>query len=475
MRTVSDGFECGSAGLSRRGLLRAAGLTVAAGCLGSIVGCSLSPAGGRQPLRPLASFRTSWLSDPFSLGSYSYLPVGATPDDRAALGIPVSDQLFFAGEATDAAHPSTVNGAKASGLAAADVITKLAAGGGQRMAVIGAGIAGAAAAKALADAGFQVIVLEGRDRVGGRTATLTSPEWPVPLDLGASWVHDITASDLLQLVRVAGVDTAPFDYDDVRLRREDSSADINTRGMSTDAAQETSIAWAEEQDADVSYADALRESDALDEVEVGRAGLSAAEVLDLSLTTDVENEYGASAGQLSAWWGQEEGSDGDDHLVLGGYQRVVEGLLNGIDVRLNSRITRVAYGSTGIDIFVADGSSLNVDRVIVTVPLGVLKAGSVTFDPPLPGGHTQAIERLGMGVLEKLWLRFDTPFWAGDPAQFMVAAGSRAWSEWVNLHPFIGEPLLMGLVGGETAAGLSQLSDQDVLADALAALDAFRA
>lgn len=67
-----------------------------------------SPAAGR--FAPVASIITRWQQDPFALGSYSYLPPGASPDDRAALGASVDKRLFFAGEATSLDYPATVRG-----------------------------------------------------------------------------------------------------------------------------------------------------------------------------------------------------------------------------------------------------------------------------------------------------------------------------------------------------------------------------
>jgi monoamine oxidase len=65
---------------------------------------------------PEAWLITRWLSDPFAGGSYSHLPVGATPDDRAALAEPVADRVFLAGEATVVDQPATVHGAYLSGI-----------------------------------------------------------------------------------------------------------------------------------------------------------------------------------------------------------------------------------------------------------------------------------------------------------------------------------------------------------------------
>ena len=121
--------------------------------------------------QPAAMIRTSWSTDPWSRGSYSFLPVGATPAMRRALAQPVQGRLFFAGEATDEAGPSTVHGAQASGNRVARQVREAAAPG-EQIVVVGAGIAGITAAAALAEAGFRVRVLEARDRIGGRLDTV---------------------------------------------------------------------------------------------------------------------------------------------------------------------------------------------------------------------------------------------------------------------------------------------------------------
>src|SRR5688572_7447583 len=153
---------------------------------------------------------TRWAADPFALGSYSFLPPGATPADRETLAAPVDGRLFFAGEATSVDFPATVHGAYLSGRrAAAEVDDK--ADTGASVLVLGAGMAGLAAARALADDGYEVTVVEGRDRIGGRIWTDRS--LGVPLDLGASWIHQSKGNPITELAREAGAATAATDYD----------------------------------------------------------------------------------------------------------------------------------------------------------------------------------------------------------------------------------------------------------------------
>lgn len=415
---------------------------------------------------PAGMVRTSWSTDPYALGSYSYLPVGATPQARAALAEPVGGRLFFAGEAVHADNPATVHGAQATGYAVAAAVDNE-ADAGELIVVVGAGIAGATAAQALVAAGHEVIVVEAQARVGGRLHTVRPAGWPVPVERGASWVHAIHASNLADELDALGVATVPFEYADVVVGADGELADDDfTDGVSD--AVEAAIEWADELDDDVSLADALVQSGAAAEVD--------AAALAHFLRTELTTEYGADADELSAWWGTEEGSEGDDLLVVGGYGALVDAALTGLEVRLGWPVAGVAHGDDGVVVTGPGGEVIEADRVIVTVPLGVLKAGAIAFDPPLPAGHQQAIEAMAMGLLDKVWLRWDEPWWSETAEQWTrVAAADDSFTEWFNLAGLTGAPVLLGLVGGAEARGWAARSDDEVLAAALASLDQFRA
>ncbi len=157
--------------------------------------------------------RTDWLRDPFAGGSYSFHPVGSSPADRAALAAPGPQGVFWAGEATDLAFPSTVHGAVRSGRrAAAEALDA----GAREVVVAGAGMAGLACAERLAAAGARVVVIEARDRIGGRV--WTDRGLGVPLERGASWIHGVDGNPVAAIARAAGARTVAFDYDDTDLR-----------------------------------------------------------------------------------------------------------------------------------------------------------------------------------------------------------------------------------------------------------------
>lgn len=460
--------------VSRREVLgmaaAAAAVLVAGACSGEArdgVGTAVAPSGsgGRVP-EPVGFVRTRWAADPWTHGSYSYLPVGARPADRVALRAPLVNRVFFGGEHTSSEQPSTVHGAAGSGDRVAQEVLAVASSG-ERVVVIGAGMAGLTAARALADAGLTVEVLEARDRVGGRLDTVRPPGWPVPVERGANWVEDTSASDLDTRLAALGVAAVPFAYELALLGPGGELVDHPGRVLApAGVALERAVAWADRRDEDRSVADALAQSGAAADVDPL--------VLERYLRSEVATEYGVSAAELSAWWGFEEGSDGDDLMVLGGYGALAEDLAAGLTVHLDRPVATIAWSAEGVRLEEADGRSTDADRVVVTIPLGALQAGVVAFEPGLPAAHQDALAALGMGVLDKLWLRFDDPFWSEHAQVWSRLGGDDDLDlEWCDLRPLTGEPVLMALLGGPTARAWTERADEEVLAAALASLQGF--
>jgi monoamine oxidase len=211
------------------------------------------------------------------------------------------------------------------------------------MLVIGAGIAGVTAAQILADAGHQVTLVEASDRVGGRIKTLQPTGWPIPIELGASWVHDTSASELAAELAELGVSTSPFDYEQSAIGT--NGEPVDNLEQAVEPAQETvelATTWADDQDSDLSLAQAIEQSGAAEETEVTPAVLAAV------LNGEIATEYGASAEELSAWWGQDEGSDGDDLLVTGGYGQLVTSPAMDLEVQLNQKVSAVRWSDSGV-------------------------------------------------------------------------------------------------------------------------------
>jgi predicted NAD/FAD-dependent oxidoreductase len=111
-----------------------------------------------------------------------------------------------------------------------------------------------------------------------------------------------------------------------------------------------------------------------------------------------------------------------------GLQSVAERLARDLDVRLGAVVERIEHGPGGVRVHTARGA-FAADAAVVTLPLGVLKAGAVEFDPPLPERKRQAIARLGMGALTKVALTFAEPFWPPEQYVFGYVSGR------VDEHP----------------------------------------
>lgn len=426
---------------------------------------------------PTAILRSGWGSNPLFRGSHSFLPVGASPELRTVLAQPLARRVYFAGEATSAADPSTVQGALTSGLRAAAEIAADGAGN-ERILVLGSGIAGAAAAGRLRAAGHRVTVLEAGVRTGGRIATVPDPAWPVPVELGALELRD-TDGGLPQQLTDLGVRMSRPGLTE-RIVTETGSdvtpTDLTASNRDADAAVANAVAWAARRPADLPLADALRGagSDGFDAAGIGQT-LTPLSYLALRLRSQFGLRLGGQADGISAWYGPNELGTGRQSLVLGGYGRLVESLLTGVDVALSSPAGSVSYGNTGVSVRLVSGESLTADRVVVAVPLGVLKDAGIGFDPLLPFPKRAAIAALGVGTVETVALRFAIPFWSGGAVLWKQLGSASPFTEWINLEPLTGAAVLLGRVGPDGANTVAKLSEPELSALARNALVPFAA
>lgn len=452
--------------MTRRELLIGAG----AGALGVLlVSCTPEPAPTPTPTRtpspfpttnvpaPAASVRSAWATDPYSQGAVSYTRIGVQSTTRATLGEPIEGRVFFAGEAMDIENPGTMRGAIRSGTSAAERVGAVAASG-ERIAIIGAGLAGAAAAERLAELDVEVTVFEARDRVGGRAYSKVDDDWPIPVQLGGWLISaDSEDADLAESIDLLSV-----------IWRS-AEGDLETVG---NAALEAAIGAAQALPTDVSLAEALVDT-----------GADPEEPTLAALLAYLATTSGAGADVLSAWFPPALPAVAT-RAIVGDLGVMVKEQLSDVQLTLSSPVTRVAYDNAGVSLRLGTGESTSFDRVLVTAPLGVLQREGIEFSPALPFAHRGAINALGMGHIETIWMRYDEPFWDTEASLWHVVgdghvsgglmpANAVSVRTWINLQPVTGDKLLVGIVGGDDAEKFAELDDAAALLSALTSLEVF--
>lgn len=444
-------------------------LTLSAAATVSIafVGTSTSKARALTVPPPTGFLATRWDSDPWARGSYSAISTRSDPTARETLSEAlIGDRVVIAGEYTSIKFPSTTNGAYQSGVRAAERL--LADVKPTRVIVIGAGIAGAASARTLTNAGVVVQVLEASDRVGGRIRTST--EWGAPIEMGAAWVHARTGNPITNVASSAGLTLIPTDYGSEVIRDT-----VTGRTSARAGAVNTQLTRLTEELEKGSNAPSLSVA----------SWLSAHRWRPNSFgrwaeAVDITQEYGLDPVELSVA-ALQEGADGrgGDAFVKGGYQAIPEYLLNGIDVRIRQPASHVEPTSSSVAVR-TPRETLTTDAVVVAVPLPLIQAGlpRIVGAPPR---ITRALRGLTTGNLEKVILRYDEQWWGdsevvgivggGVPGAPEGSAASLRWTEFYSLTPLVGFPVLVGFSGGR-AARTRPATDAGCAAEAQASLAA---
>ncbi|GAB7044985.1 flavin monoamine oxidase family protein [Catenuloplanes indicus] len=368
-----------------------------------------------------ASAVTHWADNPWSRGSWSLIGRHGSPADRATLGTPIRDRIRLAGEATHPTRAGMTHGAHEQGIEAA----AWAAGHGHRdVTVIGAGMAGLGAAQHLRARGITTRVLEARHRTGGRTTGTDVGGFT--FDLGANWLQQYDDNVLARLAEKLALPVVPTAFGS---GLDDLERQLRAR-----------LAAAPEH---ASVADVLA------------AWPAPPAALRRLVDSEIVMDTGADLGWLSARHGFEPGVGDGDRWIIGSYQRLVDHLADGLDIRLGTPVRTITDTADGVSV---DG--LRTDAVIVTVPIGALP--DITFTPALPAAHRTALGHLGMGRVEKIILRATDRFWPHTGYFRIHGPTDGAISEWLDATDADGTPTLVGLLAGPWLDTLWTGTDHDI-------------
>ncbi len=347
--------------------------------------------------------------------------------------------------------------------------------------VIGAGVAGLTTARALSSRGQRVAVLEARDRIGGRLFTERSGGRIT--DCGASWIHGVDDGPLDEVTRAFGmvgteftvgsfqVDGRPIKYfgpDGEPLSDSETAAFI-ADVHAFDRALVTAIAASADGD---SYADAVEATLAELAWEADRQ----ARVREF-MQHRTEEQYGAWIDQLDAHGLDDDETNGDELVFAEGFDALASHLAEGLDIRLGHEVSTLRWcPDTGVRACTRGGRftparEFTAARAVVTVPIGVLKAGDVEFDPPLPDETLRLLDGFEMNAFEKVFLRFDRKFWDDGVYAFRrQGEAAKWWHSWYDLTALHDEPTLLTFAAGPCAIETRSWSDAEIAESVMASL-----
>lgn len=300
--------------------------------------------------------------------------------------------------------------------------------------VVGAGVAGLAAARRLTERRIPVRILEAAERIGGRA--WTENFCGAPFDLGATWLHDAHRNPLVALAQ-------PED------RLQDSDAARTERvyldGHPADAAARSAYhaAWDRLEAVvasalagpDTTLADAMRSM--RDDPWAGTVALWEGAII-----------AAADADQLGAQDWHMNALDGANLLPEQGVGAFVLRRL-AMPAELGTRVLGVDWSGPGVAVETTRGT-LRGAACVVTVSTGVLAAGSIRFTPPLPDPVATAIRLLPMGLLSKVALQAERPESIPADSLLLERDGSMTFNAWPQ-----GRPYVIGFMGGRVAWALA--------------------
>ncbi|HEV2909382.1 MAG TPA: NAD(P)/FAD-dependent oxidoreductase [Candidatus Eremiobacteraceae bacterium] len=338
--------------------------------------------------------------------------------------------------------------------------------------VIGAGAAGLAAARSLAQRSLKVILLEARDRIGGRVRWDTSGPAAAAPELGAEFIHG-PAKETRALLREAGtaaLDTVSGSWtlgEDGHLRREEN--DLRSAARILEGAH----ALTDDESVDQFLRRFEHDSTKAETLRMARSFVEGFEAADPAIASakSIADELRSGVDFASA-------------RPLGGYGPMFEHLHNacavaGVQSHLSTVVRRISWRRAAVAVdaktSLGETQAINARAAIVTVPVGILRQSGddaeLVFDPHLPATKRDALQSIEMGHVARVLLWFRTAFWERirngrySEAAIFRSPGQPFAAYWTQLP--VHSELIVAWAGGPRATALSGVSRAELIRRAL--------
>jgi len=325
--------------------------------------------------------------------------------------------------------------------------------------IIGAGIAGLAAARDLAEQDLKVLVLEARQRTGGRIYTAEDDVVFHGVELGAQFIHG-TEADTWELINEFSIQTMALsdlgepEYRTFSPGNPNAVPDLARVESAQEAIYQRFAAYRGE------------DSDLLDWMRVQDFG-----VFEQSVATRSSLSFSAEPDRMSARAAIEDGAAweayrDENYKVMGGYSRIIDRLqaeLRG-KIRLDAPVKETVWAEGIVGVYYNDRgltSSVTGRSLISTLPIGVLQAETIKITPPLPPWKLDAINAFEMGQVVVVPMQFSTPFWRDkipEPGGWIGDSGRIQL--WVPHSQSRGGSSILGWFTGNAAKRLSGLGEE---------------
>lgn len=335
---------------------------------------------------------------------------------------------------------------------------------GKKIIIIGAGISGLAAAQKLHNSGAEVLLLEANDYFGGRLHT--DYGLGAPFEQGAGWVHGPNGNNpISQLAKNVNAKTQITDDDKLTI------FNINGQPLSEAERQIIDHNWQKLMDLiddELEFESRASLHQAIQQF-APEALKNAGVMWALSAYTEF-SKGGAIENISASYHDEDEAFEGEDVVVTTGYDKILAPLAAGLNIKFGAPVHAVEYGNKAASVATNIGT-FTADYVLCSVPLGILKAQTIKFSPPLPTPHRNAIKKIGFGSVTKIALKFEQAFWDVEQQYFGVQTQPKGkWNYWLNYRTFCDENILLGLSLGDYAFKADAMNDQEMQTDALQVL-----